>query len=769
MRILASLLAIYCTLNVTAQRTYSDQETKRLADLGRLWGMLHYFHPKMGTGEIVTDSLILTPAASLIADPSAENFKRCIASMLARLNDPSTNLRSEKASLPTILFTTAPKNSAIHKLPDGTSYIAFPTEALQAGGDPFMIPGLRKSDWDSAKAIILDIRNDTGNHANADALFLFRVLPKLISSVLGDPKLPGVYERIIYHTLYPGQSGSPTTGFNNGWQISSTDRINIAGGGGKFNKPVAIAFNSNTDVRLIRVLYSLKVAGVCKLIYEGSMTDYPTGRLIPVEFYDSVMVNFRVSDYLVGKNSSLLLPDLQTDCITENSFTGEFIKQCLQLIKSKPLGEETNKVLKLYSEYIYPSPGIYSNNELPEKEKRLFALYNWWNTIHYFFPYKKLIGRDWDSVLYEYIPRMLNANDTLLYFHEMVSMITEIKDSHGGFYHVNPGAAPPVFNRAYGYRPSIKAAFVGNKLAVIDIGNDSLPELKEISLWDEITHIDNKPINEIIEANRHFVCSSNDDAFLRDLRNFILLGKENSSLQLRLTSGGKQKEVTLPRIKGKWLSDDRLYFNHADGGFKLLPGNIGYVNVGVLKPEQVDSVMDVFINAKAIIFDIRNYPKVDMNKIAARLTQHEKKAAILEVPFVTYNNIKGGNNVAIKQSSRFVIPDNQKPVYRGKTVILCNAITQSAAEFSIMFLQAATNATVIGSQTAGADGNVTDVALPGGYKAMFSGLAVLYPDGGQTQRVGIRIDIEVKPTIEGLKAGKDEVFLSAIEFINKGK
>ena len=38
--------------------------------------MLHYFHPKIGTGEIASDSLILSPAASLIADPSAENFER---------------------------------------------------------------------------------------------------------------------------------------------------------------------------------------------------------------------------------------------------------------------------------------------------------------------------------------------------------------------------------------------------------------------------------------------------------------------------------------------------------------------------------------------------------------------------------------------------------------------------------------------------------------------------------------------------------------------
>src|SRR4030095_6464447 len=83
--------------SVEAQRIYSDQEINRLADLGRLWGMVHYFHPKMGTGEINTDSLMLSPTASLIADPSAANFERCVKDMLDRLNDPSTQLLKTSA------------------------------------------------------------------------------------------------------------------------------------------------------------------------------------------------------------------------------------------------------------------------------------------------------------------------------------------------------------------------------------------------------------------------------------------------------------------------------------------------------------------------------------------------------------------------------------------------------------------------------------------------------------------------------------------------
>ena len=40
---------------------------------------------------------------------------------------------------------------------------------------------------------------------------------------------------------------------------------------------------------------------------------------------------------------------------------------------------------------------------------------------------------------------------------------------------------------------------------------------------------------------------------------------------------------------------------------------------------------------------------------------------------------------------------------------------------------------------------------------------IVYPDGTESQRNGVKIDIEVKPTINGLRAGRDEVLEKALE------
>ena len=99
-----------------------------------------------------------------------------------------------------------------------------------------------------------------------------------------------------------------------------------------------------------------------------------------------------------------------------------------------------------------------------------------------------------------------------------------------------------------------------------------------------------------------------------------------------------------------------------------------------------------------------------------------------------------------------------------------NEITQSQAEYSCMVLQAAyKRVTIIGSQTAGADGDVTGIKIPGGITTAFSGHGIHYPDGKPTQGIGIVPDIPIAPTIKGIKEGRDEVLERAIQFAKSGK
>jgi len=82
-----------------------------------------------------------------------------------------------------------------------------------------------------------------------------------------------------------------------------------------------------------------------------------------------------------------------------------------------------------------------------------------------------------------------------------------------------------------------------------------------------------------------------------------------------------------------------------------------------------------------------------------------------------------------------------------------------------MAFRSAPQSVVVGSTTAGADGNVSEIPLPGGARTMISGLGVFYPDKTPTQRVGIIPDIEVRPTIAGIRTGRDELLEEALRQI----
>jgi len=107
----------------------------------------------------------------------------------------------------------------------------------------------------------------------------------------------------------------------------------------------------------------------------------------------------------------------------------------------------------------------------------------------------------------------------------------------------------------------------------------------------------------------------------------------------------------------------------------------------------------------------------------------------------------------------------QQPHYAGRIIILVDEITQSQAEYTAMAFRQVPGAVVIGSTTAGADGNVSTIMFPGGLSTYFSGIGVFYPNGSPTQRVGIVPDIVVAPTIAGLQAGRDEALEAAMRLI----
>ena len=162
------------------------------------------------------------------------------------------------------------------------------------------------------------------------------------------------------------------------------------------------------------------------------------------------------------------------------------------------------------------------------------------------------------------------------------------------------------------------------------------------------------------------------------------------------------------------------------------------------------------------IFDMHGYPRQTAWAIAPRInTKGAIYAAEFRRPFVAATGFSYGGFNFLQP-----IPDRYgKPLYRGKTVMLIDERAISQSEHTGLFFEAANGTTFIGSPTTGANGDVTTLTVPGGIVISFTGHDVRHADGRQLQRVGLAPHIEVRPTIQGVRDGRDELLERAKKYL----
>ncbi|MBC7798891.1 MAG: hypothetical protein H7Z37_18635, partial [Pyrinomonadaceae bacterium] len=175
-------------------------------------------------------------------------------------------------------------------------------------------------------------------------------------------------------------------------------------------------------------------------------------------------------------------------------------------------------------------------------------------------------------------------------------------------------------------------------------------------------------------------------------------------------------------------------------------------------------------NAPAVIFDMRGYPRGDTARIYTHLTDKSLAPAVFSRP---YRDAKDLNISYHEEGANYSLMVRNEPakrfqgeIYKGKIIVLINENTQSAAEGATgSFANVRPDTVFIGTPTAGANGDVTYMVLPGNIKVAFTGHNVRRYDGQQLQRVGIQPKIFIAPTIRGILEGRDEILDAAHNFL----
>ena len=391
----------------------------------------------------------------------------------------------------------------------------------------------------------------------------------------------------------------------------------------------------------------------------------------------------------------------------------------------------------------------------PSEGERIMGLFRFWNIINYFNPYRELIDENWDDVLEEFVEPFLNAQDGWEWAWPLAELAVRVDDTH-----CYVGNAFQYMNLGYFYAP-VETVFVEGKTVVSRVWPELMQPPGVLQLGDVILETKGQDIDTFRASVIKYAHGSNDAAKNRQVNDYVVRDK-GFTLAFKIERDGQIMDVVVEGVDYYYIYLKKEAEDAAQEMWKILPGNIGYVNMVMFHKEDVPVVMPQLMNTEAIIFDVRQRPNGTHYLLADWLNRVPKKFANFKYP---ERNVPG--YYYMREADK--IGQDNPDYYRGKVILLVNEWTQSHGEFVCMALQTAPDVTVVGSTTAGADGNYIMVYFPGGTAFFFTGLGVYYPNGHPTQQVGIVPDIFVRPTVAGIRQGRDEVLERAIEFVESSK
>lgn len=393
----------------------------------------------------------------------------------------------------------------------------------------------------------------------------------------------------------------------------------------------------------------------------------------------------------------------------------------------------------------------YTAMDEPDAGYRLLALYRFWNIVEYWYPNRDVIGEDWDGVLREFAPRLAGADTRDTYAAAMMALIARVHDTHANLWS-SLDVRPP---RGRAQVP-VRIRFAEGQAVVCGYAHDRLGPACGLQVGDAILAIDGVPVDTLVARWRPMYAASNEPTLLRDMARALTQGSEGP-VRLAVLRGGASVEVNATRAPFDSL--DRMGGTTHDlpgPTLRRLSGEVAYLKLSTVKTDAVAEYLRGASGARCLVIDIRNYPSAFM---VFELGKHLVREP---TDFARFTKADTRNPGAFDWTPPTrLLPES--PYFDGGVAILVDEVSQSQAEYTAMAFRARPGAVVVGSTTAGADGNVSAIALPGGLRTMISGIGVFYPDHRPTQRVGILPDLEVRPTIAGIRAGRDEVLEAAVQ------
>jgi C-terminal processing protease CtpA/Prc len=734
MKVILAIIMFFCCgpLFCQAQTDYST-----LSKACELWGLIKYFNPQKPGNQF--DSAFAANVPAMMVAKGEMEWKNILARWLSVLNDSATKIMADQSEEP------VDGGFDIHWSPD--SILVVKISGLQPLQDYIMASDFGKKlkkQLPLARAIIFDIRQPV--RIPAEYYGTFRDLFLDVNADLATEFVPQF--STVYYSGFKAERRT-----NTGYSTNNVVQNLVEPG--QFDKRDQKAiWIVNKYSELPPVALSQQAAGKALILSdsEDALNLVPLSTLFSLS--STFSVKFRTADLITAHG-------VESVMTTKYPSAEDPLRISKNLLSSWTEIKQTPKIIKVTSTQAkaisYPS-GTY-----PSVGYRILAAAKIFTVIENFFPYTQFMDRNWKSILLESLPDFANAKDEYEYGLAVAKMYANIRDSHG-FAIGNKG-----LEQLTGQSPSpVSVDWIENKIVVTRLRDDSVCNAEGIHVGDVVLKINQISVNELMRKFYIYYSYSSKQDIQQRAAQYCIRGPENQQGLFTI----KDQHGKIRDVKLKWTREynKKFVIKPKLDTLVLLSDNIGYADLTRMERNQTDKMFEKFKHTKAIIFDMRGYPKGTAWSIAPRLTENKNVAvALFRRPEVFSPNIPSNEILTSRSYKEYVqtVASSDKWKYKGKTVMLINQSTISQAEHTGLFFKSVNNTIFIGSPTSGADGGVTDFDIPGGMSLNFSSVGVWHADGRQLQRQGLQPDMRIYPTIKGIREGKDEVLDKAIKWIGK--
>lgn len=487
-------------------------------------------------------------------------------------------------------------------------------------------------------------------------------------------------------------------------------------------------------------------------------------KLIPIDLSLVELIDFSRDPTVQRTEYAFMIGKIRQEPLFNGAIkAGEVIKK--ELVS----GISVSVPLSLYSDgrHTYPTADSIllttfqnSTNEMPSDtsketiETRLASFIKAWNVLRHFYPYWGDAATSPDSIFEQTVQKVFSDISKHDFIETLQLLTVPLNDgqSRVDFYNGTKEsviASIPLF-----------AAAIENRIFVKGVIDNDLS--KRIHPGDEILSINGLSASEYLTKKEALISGSQQWKRSKGLA-VLFNGPNHSSVKLKLrTAAGERKiqvprSVLLPGPQNEFFLERRQaarWINEAFYYVDLTAKNVG-ANPHILQE------MDL---AKAIIFDLRGTPPATissaqlLNQILEQLTTASNVNYHLYIPEIRYPDFQ---NVSYKILTQQIHPRQKK--IKANVYFLTDARTIGSLETYLEIVKDYKLGTLVGQPTAGANGIVNTLLLPGGYRLYFSGILVKNNAGNKLHLAGVVPDIKVELTYKALKEGRDEILERAIK------